>query len=299
PYWAYTFATDGLIEDSQTWDDTTARVLAKWRPSDDSMFFASYTQGFKSGGFGSFWLEDKNGNAPDYGATGLTQADGFLPGTFDPETVDSYELGYKGSFFDGNTNTDLTFFYYEYEDMQILYFDGGATVVNNVGEVESWGLEGSVTSALGEYFTMYLAAGYLDSDATGVQEVCDDLSGDVNACEGSPLFWAPEWSGAAVLDGAFPMANGAITTTFEVFWEDERGGGWSGREETTIDAAAIAALRVGYESDNNWHVEAYVENLFDEFKWDGQNNNGEILPSHFFGPQRPRTFGVRLGASWN
>ncbi|MBE9537623.1 MAG: TonB-dependent receptor [Proteobacteria bacterium] len=298
PYWAYTFATDGFIKDSESWDDTTFRVLAKWRPGDDTMFFASYTQGFKSGGFGSFWLRDGAGNAPEYGQKGITQEDGFLPGTFEPETVDSYEIGYKDSFFDGNANVDLTAFYYEYEDLQILFFDGGASIVDNVGQVEAYGLEGSITASLSDNFNLYLTAGYLDTEATDVQQVCDDPD-DANACEGSSLFWAPEWSAAAVLDAHFPMGDGAITGSFEVFWEDERGGGWAGLEETMIDAAAIAAMRVAYESDDNWYVEAYVENVFDEFKWDGQNNNGGILPSHFFGPQRPRTFGVRLGTSWD
>ncbi|MEH6608085.1 MAG: TonB-dependent receptor [Halioglobus sp.] len=297
PYFGWGFATDGAVRESDSWDDTTARVLAKWRTTDERMFFASYTQGFKSGGFGTFSLANSAGTAPDFGQTGLSQADGFLPTTFDPETVDSYEIGYKDSFFGGKTNVDLTVYYYEYEDLQIVFFDGGASKVDNVGQVESFGVEGSVTTSLGEYFTLYVAAGYLDSEATELQRVCDDPN-DENGCEGSPLFWAPELSAAAVLDGYFPVGGGAITTNFEVSWEDERGGGWAGLNETMIDAAAIAALRVGFESDNNWYVEAYVENVFDEFKWDGQNNNGEILPSHFFGPQRPRTFGLRLGTSW-
>ena len=297
PYFGYGFSTDGFVEDSDSWDDTTVRVLAKWRPTDERMFFISYTQGFKSGGYGSFSLADANGNPPDFGQTDIAQDDGFLPTIFDPETVDSYEIGYKDTFFDGAANVDLTAFYYEYEDLQIVFFDGGASKVDNVGYVESYGLEGSITAALGENFTLYLAAGYLDSDATELQRVCDGETED--SCEGSPLFWAPELSAAAVLDASFPVAGGAITGNFEVSWEDERGGGWAGLEETMIDAAAIAALRVAYESDNNWYVEGYVENLFDEFKWDGQNNNGAILPSHFFGPQRPRTFGVRLGTSWD
>ena len=41
------------------------------------------------------------------------------------------------------------------------------------------------------------------------------------------------------------------------------------------------------------------ENVFDEFTWDGYNANGGILPSHFFGPMRPMTIGVRAGMSWD
>ena len=161
------------------------------------MFFASYTEGFKSGGFGSFNLSNNAANEPALGNGGLTQADGFLPNQFQPETVDSFELGYKGSLMDGNANFDLTAFYYEYEDLQVVVADGGASIVDNVGAVEAWGLEGSITTRLNDYINLYLAMGYLDSEATELQAICglEDASG----CEGSSLFWAPEFSGAMVL----------------------------------------------------------------------------------------------------
>ena len=116
--------------------------------------------------------------------------------------------------------------------------------------------------------------------------------------EGSSLFWAPEFAGALVLDAHFPVANGMLTASLETFWETERGGGWEGLESTKIDAYQDVALRVGYESDTNWRVDAYVENLTNEFTWDGQNNNGGILPSHFFGHKRPRTAGIRFRYNW-
>jgi iron complex outermembrane receptor protein len=296
-YWAYGFNTDGFIKDNQSWDDLQTRVLATWHPGEDAMFFASYTEGFKSGGFGSFNLSNNAANDPALGNGGLTQADGFLPNQFQPETVDSFELGYKGSLMDGNANVDLTAFYYEYEDLQVVVADGGASIVDNVGAVEAWGLEGSITTRLSDNFNLYLAMGYLDSEATELQAICglEDASG----CEGSSLFWAPEFSGALVLDGSFPVDGGAITSSFEIFWESERGGGWEDLSTTKIDAYQEMALRVAYESDSNWYAEAYVENLTDEFSWDGQNNNGGIVPSHFFGPKRPRTFGVRVGANWD
>ena len=58
PYFTYGFATAEYIEDSKSWSDTTARFAVTWTPNDDAMFFANYTQGFKSGGFGSFWIAD-------------------------------------------------------------------------------------------------------------------------------------------------------------------------------------------------------------------------------------------------
>ena len=58
------------------------------------------------------------------------------------------------------------------------------------------------------------------------------------------------------------------------------------------------ALRVGYHSDDNWGLGLYVENLTDEGNWDGVNVNGGVLPSHFFGPARPRTVGVNFSYEW-
>ena len=303
PYFTYGFATTEYVRDKQSWDDLTGRVMATYQINDDAMFYASYTQGFKSGGFGSFWIENpRTGAIPEAGAE-VSRGDGFTPGTFDPETVDSYEIGFKTSFLDGNGNFDVTLFQYSYEDMQVINYvfieeySNFSGRVLNVGETDGQGIEASVTVALNDNFTLYLAGGYLDTEATGIQDLCG--LEDPNGCEGRRLFWAPEVTAAGRLDANFPMANGAITGAFEISYESERGGGWEDNPEGYIDAFSIANLRVSYESNDNWYVRAYAENLFDEFTWDGYNANGGLVPSHFFGPQRPRTFGVMLGMSWD
>jgi iron complex outermembrane receptor protein len=281
--------------------------LVTYAPTENSMIFASYTQGFKSGGYGSFWIEDANGNVPAY-ETGITQSSGYLPGTFEPETADSYEIGFKANYLDGRGSFDVVFFMYEYQDMQVINYvdvdyddDGVADAfsgrVLNVGQTDGEGVELSTTVALGDHWTLYLAGGYLDTEATGLQDICG--AEDANSCEGSSLFWAPEITAAGKLDARYPMGNGALTGSFEFFYEDERGGSWEANPEGYIDAYTIANLRVGYESENNWYVQAYAENVFDEFTWDGYNANGGILPSHFFGPMRPMTIGVRAGMSWD
>ena len=301
PYFTYGFATADYVSDEQSWDDVTGRAMLTWTPDDDTMFFASYTQGFKSGGFGSFWIEDANGNVPAY-ETGITQADGYKPGTFDPETMDSYELGMKGSYLDGKGNFDITLFMYSYEDMQVINYvlveETGAFAgrVMNVGTTDGYGVEASTTVALTDNITLYLAGGYLDTEAKGIQDLCG--LEDPNGCEGRPLYWAPEVTLAGRLDGRFPMGNGDITSALEFSYESKRGGGWEDNPEGYIDPYTIANLRIGYESNDDWYVTAYAENLFDEFTWDGYNANGGLLPSHFFGPQRPLTLGVMVGMNW-
>jgi iron complex outermembrane receptor protein len=217
--------------------------------------------------------------------------------------VDSYEIGFKTSFLDGAGNFDVTLFNYTYEDMQVINYvfieeyENFSGRVLNVGETDGQGIEASVTVALNDNWTLYLAGGYLDTEATGIQDICG--LEDPNGCEGRRLFWAPEVTAAGKLDARFPIQGGNITGNFEMFYESERGGGWEDNPEGYIDAFAIANLRIGFESDNNWYVRAYAENLFDEFTWDGYNANGGLVPSHFFGPMRPRTLGVMAGMSWD
>ncbi len=297
PFWAYGFATDGFVEDTEDWSDLQTRFAARFFATDDHMFFASVTEGFKSGGFGSFVLQDGNGDSVGGGLTGASQADGFRPRAFDPEVADSYEAGYKGTLNDGGVQIAVTGFYYEYKDLQVVVADGGAVAVKNVGQVESSGLEVSVNALLGEYWDVYAAWSYLDSEATDLQEICG--LEDPNGCEGSRLFWAPKTTAALVLNGNFPRPSGdAITLRLESFYESSRGGGFEGVQEARIDSAIDLTLRVGYEFADTWGIEVYAENLTDEESWDGQNVNGGILPSQFFGPKRPRTFGLRFNYNW-
>ena len=299
PYWAYGFTTDGDLKSSKSWSDTQLRAVGRYWISDDSMIFASYTEGFKSGGFGSFALIDADGERIGCCETDVSQESGAQANSFEPEQSKSYEFGYKGNIFNGTTNFNILGFIYDYEDLQISFFDleHGANTVENVGQVDGKGVEASITTQINDNWNFYLALSWLDTEATGVQQVCDGDTAD--SCEGRNLFWAPDWSGAAMINAYYPVGKGAITASVDAFWESERGGGWGAYPETMIDSYIEMSLRLNYESASNWTAGIYVENLTDEFTYDGQNNNGGILPSHKFGHRRPRTFGARFSYFWN
>ena len=159
-------------------------------------------------------------------------------------------------------------------------------------------MEGTLNVVLSDNFDAYLGLSWLDTEANGLQSICG--LEDPEGCEGSSLFWAPDWTGAFVLNGSFPLSSGAkLSGRVEVTWESERGGGFENLSETEIDSAAFVALRLAYEPAENWRINVYAENLFNEEVFDGQNNNGGIVPSHFFGPSRPTTIGVSFNYEWN
>lgn len=298
-YWAYGFSTDGDITQSETWTDTTWRAIVRFRPNDTAMTFLSFTQGYKPGGFGTFSIDTDDTFAGDP----IAQGD-YPLNTFDPETVDSWELGYKDSLFDGRANVTLTAFMYKYQDLQVINSEVPAKV-RNAGVVDGSGIEASITASLNDNWDLYAGVGYLNTDATKMAGVCpasDDTDPEADPtdsfCEGSKLFWAPDWSGSAVLNMHYPYGAGQIVGNLGVTFEGERGRGWEDLDETQIDAYQEWNLRFGYRSDDQWSVIAYVENLTDEVFYDGINNNGGIVPAHYFGVSRPRTFGISFGYEW-
>jgi len=206
---------------------------------------------------------------------------------------------------------------YEFTDLQVNFFDEGAKV-GNAGEVDGQGIEGSIQIAFTDNLNLVASVGYLDTEARGVQFLCGgapDANGllapnaidfsaeifplDPDACEGNKLYWAPEFSGSGVLTGDFPIGNGSIISSLEVFFESERGRGYEDVIDSQIDAFQEWAFRIGYASNNNWNVTAYVENFTDELTYDVADNLSLIIPAYFAGPSRPQTFGVRFGYTFD
>ncbi len=297
------------ITNTNDWSDTTPRVIFRWMPADEHTFFGSYTKGFKSGGFGTFTVErEVDGEfLPIFQWWGegdqdpLTAADGIVIGQFEPEEVDSFEIGWKGVVADGSVAIDLTAFYYDYTNLQVNYFDQGAKV-DNLGQVDGRGIEGSVQWAINDNWDLIVAAGWLDTEAKGVQLICggapdpDGLpDGDPDGCEGNKLNWAPDFMGSALLKADYPLANGRIVGNIETFWESERGGGYEALPWAKLPSFQEWAVRVGYESDNNWSLTGYVENATDELNYAGSQVNSGVTPDWFVGPNRPRTVGIRFG----
>ena len=288
PFWAMGFTTDGYLQDNKEWNDLSPRLLVRWQPDDASMFYGSVTRGYKSGGYGSFAVFPDLG----FGLTGLNREDA-RPDDFDPEEVLSYEVGHKGRFLDGRAQTEIAAYFYNYTDLQtVVQGNGGGILVDNIGDVDGRGIEGSVNIILNDYLDLYLAGAWADTEANDVQAACN--LEDVNGCEGNGLPELPEFSYSAVLQGRYPVASGDWVARYELFGQSETGGGLEQDPAGELDAWSESALRAGFRAASGWEVLAYVENLTDEEYWDAAVPLGGILPAHYFGPSRPRTVGVSI-----
>ena len=286
PFFTYSVTTNGALQDTKSWDAFTPRFIVRWRPSDDHTFFASATRGFKAGGFGSFGFSP-TATGPAIGAGDVLQPGDAVPDDFDAERLWSYEVGHKGTFADGAVRTDLNLYYYDYSDLQLLVFQEGGGLVFNLGSVEGYGAEGSITADLNEYFDVFVTAAWNESEVSDAGPACG-----LATCDGNRLD-SPRWSGAAVLNAHAPFQGGEVFAAAEVFFESSKGGGIENSVISRVDAFGDLSFRLGYRADT-WSIGGYVENVTNAIYYDQGNNNDGIIPAHIFGPSRPRTYGVRL-----
>ncbi|MFN7398391.1 MAG: TonB-dependent receptor [Sandaracinobacter sp.] len=110
-------------ENSISFDEMTGRFVVDYRITDDNLVYASYSRGYKSGGI----------NPP---LSPIFE----VPFTFEPEQIDSFEIGSKNRFLDGTLQLNLTGFYYKYKGLQLSRIVARTSVNDNV-DANIWGVE--------------------------------------------------------------------------------------------------------------------------------------------------------------
>lgn len=145
----------------------TPLVSGQWDINEDVMLYATWTQGYKSGGF------DARSNAhPKEDVKNAQQTDKVnwlqsneLKGTweFNPEEVNSFELGSKMVLAEGAAELNLAFYSMDYSDLQVSQFDGTLGFnVTNAGEATVKGLEADGRWAVSDNVTLTGSAAFLD-----------------------------------------------------------------------------------------------------------------------------------------
>jgi iron complex outermembrane recepter protein len=199
----------------------TPRVSLSFKPTPEHNLYASYSQGFKGGGF------DPRGvgvNAPDTNGNGIredSEVAAFL--SFRPESVESYELGYKGSLFDGGLNLAIAGFYADYTDVQIpgsvACTVGGLPsfcgVVSNAGKAKFKGLEIEALARLGrdlmtagDRMTLSGALGYIDAEYKRYVTNIGGVPTDVAAFR--EVQNTPKWTASGTFAYSTPIGEGGL-----------------------------------------------------------------------------------------
>jgi outer membrane receptor protein involved in Fe transport len=255
--------------------------------SPEAMLYASYSRGYKAGGYN---LDRSSFNV--FANTSVQRP--LSDVTFQPEFVDSYEIGMKTSPMPGVT-FNATGFYSNITDFQLNEFTGFNFATRNIPEVVSRGIELEASAKPSDWLT--LQGGTTFNEAffnSAVVFPAETLRA------GSPLRQAPRWSitGAATVN--FPVS----TNLTGLLYLDGR---WNSAYRTQTlnrnpatdnDAYAIFNARAGLTHANGWALEVFVQNLTDETYYVGGFNVPEQTGTWGVYPNAPRMAGVTLRGSF-
>jgi iron complex outermembrane receptor protein len=116
------------IRDDRNEDQITGTAILSWKPVDDLLVYGSFARGYKAGGFNLDRSALKS-PVPTFASVGGAQA---LVGNlqFDPELVDSYELGAK--FSNGPFGLSVSAFRSDFSSFQLNTFNGTVFLVQNI-----------------------------------------------------------------------------------------------------------------------------------------------------------------------
>ncbi len=242
---------------------------------EDSMVYATWTKGFKSGGF------DARSNAhPDPSVVNATNAlrGGFdLVGSweFDREEANSYELGAKMRFADGRAELNAALYRTEYTDLQVSQFDGTLGFnVTNAGEATVQGVELDGRWAATESLTLSASMAFLDfvydhfpnSQCAFAQAPNSPDFPGLCDVTGERKEYTPEWTANLNADYVRPIGSDLeLRAGVDVSYMDSYLYAANLDPATEQDAYAMWNARLALASaDDTWEVSILARNLTDE-----------------------------------
>ncbi|MBT7388262.1 MAG: TonB-dependent receptor [Gammaproteobacteria bacterium] len=290
----------------KSWSETIITASASYRISDQSLAYASYSEGFRSGGFSI-----RNASGPDRAG-------------YDPETADQFEIGVKNDFLDNRLRVNLAYYVLNREGAQFSSIitlppgsiPGTTTYINNGGESESKGVEIEGQWFMNDNLRLIFNYGTIDVENSAYTLACELVDGCVTAVVGEldPSGTLRNLGGGS--DSRQPEDSLSISLAFD----QEMGGGLFGANvgyKTVGDFLLVNTgggadqrlyeggysqvdARISYSFETSggdqWSITAFGKNLTDEaFKEHALFLGGPT--TGFQGWGAPRTYALEL--VWN
>ncbi|MBL4673420.1 MAG: TonB-dependent receptor [Arenicella sp.] len=256
----------------EDFDDTSFKFGVDATLEGGTLFYYSYTEGFKSGGFVLRYVIP----VPE-------------PLSFDPEVLSSHEVGIKWQSTNNRVRLNAAIYSSDYEDVQVTLFDAaGGPITANAGTADIQGFEFELTALLTDRLKLELGYGYTDAEYTSLNNV-PGLSLAVNL--DSQLVNTPENTLSLSLEYAIEIANKGLIFRANYSYTDELFNDSQNSEFLFQDAVDLIGISAKLEISDNTDLVAWVKNATDErYIITGNSNFG--LGFHSAVVNRPREFGV-------
>jgi len=258
----------------------------RYRPSVNTAVYGRIASGYRPGGANLIILDP---------TTGEPLNDAF----YKPDSLWSYEIGFKGTTEDGRWGYDVGAFYIDWTDYQIGVVIGGIQVAGNAEKASSKGAEASLSFAATEALTFTGILSYIDAKL-------DKDEPNLGGQDGDQLPSTPKWQFA--LDMQYDFNMGDIPAYAGAAWryKGDMPVGFEGYTDSNgtyyapaspryeVDSYNLVDLRAGM-AVGSMDLSLYLTNLFNE--WAYTSFSSSFLSPSTGTPTRPRTIGVV--ARWN
>lgn len=243
-----------------------------YRVSPELMIYASYANGWKSGGFNL----DRKASAPTV----------INPDTsFETEKVQSYEIGAKTTLLNGRLQLNGAGFYQRYQDFQLLTFLGTNFLVLAIPSASTKGVDADMYWRTGiKGLTLNAGVSYADTkygNFTPPPGISDRLPNN-------RLSFAAKWNVTAGFSSRTPVSSDLeLTSSASVKWTSRYNTGSNLDPVKVQDPYAILNTRVGLTTPGDkWALELWAQNL----------SNSKYYQVIIDQPLQTGTYGAYLGS---
>lgn len=256
-----------------------------WEATPNISLYARASSGFRIGGVNT--------------ATSLAQQAGVtFPGTYEPDSLWSYEVGVKGYLFDHAVFFDLSGYRVDWNNQQLSASAAGAfSYTINAGKTVTKGIEFNTTVNLPSGFSLAGNVTYVDA------KLDEDLPADVVAAGtygyvGDRVPLSPRWSAAATASYERPLSD-ALTgfVSGSVTYHGDSYSSFNRKTDfdTYLPQYTMVGAKIGVRTESGVEFTIYGDNLGNEAPYLG------VIPSQdgvrIF-TARPRTIGARIRAKF-
>lgn len=265
------FTSSGFFDRSES--DFSPNITLRFEASDDAMYYATYAEGFKSGGF----------QFPNYVPQAALTRELV---EYDSESTTHFEIGGKRTLADGRGRFDWAAWSTDFEDIQVSAFDAVTVIqnVNNAAQANSTGIEVDLSFRLNDRTTLASTAAWTEAEydefpngpcypGQTPEEGCVSVTfpngtvTEVQDLAGTPLAYAPEWQFNVRLSGDGLRVGKGLELGYDLFyyWIDDVHFKLTNDPLDTQEAYGKidAAIRLG-SPDDGWTVTLIGKNLEDE-----------------------------------
>ncbi|MEH6582906.1 MAG: TonB-dependent receptor [Halioglobus sp.] len=291
----------GRLQDDETYDSLTPMVTAAYNFPDEMlsdsinglMMYASYTEGYKAGGFSDFALSE------------------LIP--YDEEQIDSFEIGMKLDAWDNRMRINVAVFSMDYQDMQLFVARpdpdpnsiGSFQGVTNAGASSIDGAELEVSLVPAADWLISFSASFADGQFDQFDDfIVDPESGDVVPLDRSDedLPSLPESSFSLGVQYDWDTNFGSWTARVDAYYRNEIYWGFDAltwdlpqaRKESTTDSYTVYNARLNWRVTDGLSLSAWGKNLSDKSYYDGGVGESANIGHVIKGFAEPRRYGVDL-----